>query len=158
MKPAAHFEALDVRAAVPGDESAIVTLWRVCNLVTDYNDPEHDFHFAHGKKNSEVLVGVNAADGSIVGTVMVGHDGHRGWMYYVAAEPSNRKQGIGRRMVEAAEQWLHTRGIPKVLLLIRETNTDVAQFYTHLGFETIPRVVMQKWLINPGSPPVASSA
>jgi len=138
------FDALTIRSAIPSDEAAIVTLWQACNLVTSYNDPTHDFHFARGKENSDVLVGSNA--GRIVGSVMVGHDGHRGWMYYVAADPDNRKQGIGKQMVQAAEQWLQNRGIVKVLLLIRETNTDVAQFYDHLGFETIPRIIMQKWL------------
>jgi ribosomal protein S18 acetylase RimI-like enzyme len=133
-----------VRSATANDETTVVALWRACNLVTSYNDPAHDFRFASGKENSDVLVGVN--EGRIVGTVMVGHDGHRGWMYYVAAHPDNRKQGIGKRMAEAAEQWLQSRGIVKVLLLIRETNTGVVDFYSHLGFEPVPRVVMQKWL------------
>jgi GNAT superfamily N-acetyltransferase len=117
------FPDLTIRSSTPSDEAAIVTLWRACNLVTSYNDPTHDFHFARGKQNSDVLVGSNA--GRIVGSVMVGHDGHRGWMYYVASDPDNRKHGIGKQMVQAAEQWLKGRGILKVLLLIRETNTDV---------------------------------
>jgi ribosomal protein S18 acetylase RimI-like enzyme len=84
---------------------------------------------------------------------MVGHDGHRGWMYYVASDPDNRKHGIEKQMVQAAEQWLKSGGILKVLLIIRETNTDVVQFYDHLGFETIPRVIMQKWLEPRGDAP-----
>jgi ribosomal protein S18 acetylase RimI-like enzyme len=113
--------------------------------VTSYNDPTHDFRFAHGKINSDVLVGI-ATNGSLVGSVMVGHDGHRGWVYYLAADPNYRKQGIGRCMTEAAEQWLKERGVVKVMLLVRETNTQVIDFYEHLGFETIPRVITQKWL------------
>ena len=62
------------------------------------------------------------------------------------AHPNYRKQGIGRCMTEAAEQWLKERGVGKVMLLVRETNTQVIDFYEHLGFETIPRVIMQKWL------------
>lgn len=49
-------------------------------------------------------------------------------------------------MTEAAEEWLKERGVVKVMLLVRETNTQVIDFYEHLGFETIPRVIMQKWL------------
>jgi ribosomal protein S18 acetylase RimI-like enzyme len=91
-----------------------------------------------------VLVAIHD-DGKLVGSV-VGHDGHRGRIYYVAADPNYRKQGIGRRMTEAAEQWLKERKVVKVMLLVRETNTQVVDFYKRLDFETIPRVIMQKWL------------
>lgn len=80
---------------------------------------------------------------------MVGHDGHRGWLYYVAAAPDMRGIGVGRRMVEAAQEWLRTRGVVKVQILVRETNADVVSFYERLGFETTPRVVMGKWLRDP---------
>lgn len=136
---------LTIRSANPDDEASIVALWQACGLVTNYNDPIQDFRFAHGKANSDVLVGVDA-EGKIVGSVMVGHDGHRGWIYYVAADPNYRKRGIGRRMTEAAEQRLKKYNIAKVMLLVRETNTQVVGFYEHLGFEAIPRVTMQKWL------------
>jgi ribosomal protein S18 acetylase RimI-like enzyme len=86
-------DMVTIRSATANDETAIVALWQACNLVTSYNDPAHDFRFASGKENSDVLVAVN--DGRIIGSVMVGHDGHRGWMYYVAADPRNRKRGLG---------------------------------------------------------------
>jgi ribosomal protein S18 acetylase RimI-like enzyme len=140
-------DTVTIRSATANDETALVALWRACNLVTSYNDPAHDFRFSRGKENSDVLVAVD--EGRIIGSVMVGHDGHRGWMYYVAAHPENRKQGIGKRMSDAAEQWLQNRGVVKVLLLIRETNTAVVDFYTHLGFELIPHVIMQRWLKPP---------
>jgi ribosomal protein S18 acetylase RimI-like enzyme len=49
-------------------------------------------------------------------------------------------------MVAAAEAWLEERGVAKVQLMVRETNTPVISFYERLGFESIPRTVMQKWL------------
>jgi len=58
----------------------------------------------------------------------------------------SRSKGVGRRMVQAAENWLRQRGIVKVQLLVRETNTKVVSFYEHLGFEVAPRVVMSRWL------------
>jgi hypothetical protein len=64
--------------------------------VTGYNDPALDFRFALAKTGSDILVGVDV-EGWIVGSVMVGHDGHRGWVYYVASCPRHRKQGIGRQ-------------------------------------------------------------
>src|ERR1700727_919367 len=87
-----------------------------------------------------------AEAGEVAGSVMVGHDGHRGWLYYVAARPSSRSKGVGRRMVQAAENWLRQRGIVKAQLLVRETNTKMVSFYEQLGFEVAPRVVMSKWL------------
>lgn len=136
---------LTIRSATADDEVSIVALWQACGLVISYNDPTQDFRFAHGKANSDVLVGIDT-EGKVVGSVMVGHDGHRGWMYYVAADPKYRKHGIGRRMTEAAEQWLKKHDIVKVMLLVRETNTQVVSFYERLGFENIPLVTMQKWL------------
>ncbi len=120
-------------------------MWHACGLVASYNDPAADFRFAKAAACSDVLVGTDGA-GRIRGSVMVGHDGHRGWLYYVAADPESRGAGIGRQMVQAAEDWLRQRGVVKVQLLVRETNTQVVSFYEHLGFETAPRVVMGKWL------------
>lgn len=77
---------------------------------------------------------------------MVGHDGHRGWLYYLASDPGSRGRGFGRQMVQAAEEWLRQRGVVKAQLLVRETNTKVVSFYEHLGFEVAPRTVMSKWL------------
>lgn len=136
---------LTIRSATAKDELQVAALWRASNLVTSYNDPGKDFRFARAKEGSDILVGLNA-EKAIVGSVMVGHDGHRGWIYYVASDPKHRNIGIGRLMVDAAEQWLKKKGVVKVMLLVRETNTQVVEFYKHLGFEAIPRVIMQKWL------------
>ncbi len=136
---------LTIRNAVRQDEDSVVALWRACGLVVAYNDPAADFRFALAGTSSEVLVGADET-GEIRGSVMVGHDGHRGWLYYVAAAPEARGTGAGRQMVAAAEAWLRQRGVVKVQLLVRETNTQVVSFYEHLGFEVAPRVVMSKWL------------
>jgi ribosomal protein S18 acetylase RimI-like enzyme len=139
---------LTIRHAVPEDEARVVALWRACDLVTSYNDPGADFRFAIAGACSAVLVGEDET-GRIGGSVMVGHDGHRGWLYYVASAPHARGSGIGRQMVQAAEHWLRQRRVVKAQLLVRETNTAVVAFYEHLGFETAPRVVMSKWLHEP---------
>lgn len=138
---------LEIRSAHADDEPGIAALWRACDLVASYNDPATDFRFAKAGPCSDVLVGQNS-DGDICGSVMVGHDGHRGWLYYVAADPASRGLGYGRQMVEAGEAWLRERGVVKVQLLVRETNTKVVAFYEHLGFEVAPRTVMTKWLIE----------
>jgi ribosomal protein S18 acetylase RimI-like enzyme len=139
---------LTIRQAVPEDEPSVVELWHLCDLVASHNDPAADFHFARAGACSDVLVGEDET-GCISGSVMVGHDGHRGWLYYVAAAPHSRGRGIGRQMVQAAEEWLRERAVVKAQLLVRETNNKVIPFYEHLGFEVAPRVIMSKWLCQP---------
>lgn len=136
---------MGTRVAVATDEAAVVALWRSCDLIVSYNDPGSDFQKAISVSCSDVLVLDDRSYG-IVGTVLVGYDGHRGWLYYVAASPLLQRTGIGRKMVEAAEEWLRDRGVAKAQLLVRETNTKVLGFYEHLGFECAPRVMMGKWL------------
>jgi ribosomal protein S18 acetylase RimI-like enzyme len=136
-----------VRGATAADQAPIVALWHSCGLVVSYNDPFTDFQFARGKENSDVLV-ARTANQEIVASVMVGHDGHRGWLYYVAVAPDYQGEGIGRLIVEAGEKWLAERGIAKVQLLVRGTNAAVVSFYERIGFETVPRTVMQKWLAS----------
>ena len=138
-------ETLSLRAATAGDESAVIALWRACGLVVSWNDPVADFRRALGRDNSDILIAADPS-GTIVGAAMVGHDGHRGWIYYLAADPHRRRQGIGRKLVAAAERWVADRGIPKLQLMIRETNTEVVRFYERVGFENAPRTIMQKWL------------
>jgi len=136
---------LTIRRAAPEDETNVVALWRSCDLVASYNDPGADFRFARAGACSDVLVGADDT-GRICGSVMVGHDGHRGWLYYVASAPDSRDSGIGRQMVQAAEDWLRQKGVVKAQLLVRETNTKVVSFYERLGYEVAPRVIMGKWL------------
>lgn len=140
--------SLSIRHAGPQDEDMVVGLWRACNLVANYNDPGADFRFATMGSNSAVLVAEDVA-GRICGSVMVGHDGHRGWLYYVASAPEVQGRGIGRAMVEAGERWLEKRGVPKVQLMVRHTNTTVVPFYEHLGYEDSPRIILSKWLTQP---------
>jgi len=134
---------VNIRSASAGDEGAVVALWHACGLTAPYNDPHADFRFALGKPGSDILL---AETDGIIGAVMVGHDGHRGWLWYVAVDPARQRQGIGRALVAAAELWLKQRGVPKVHLMVRETNEAVTAFYSRMGYDLMPRINMQKWL------------
>jgi ribosomal protein S18 acetylase RimI-like enzyme len=125
----------------------VVTLWQRCGLTMPYNDPDQDIDFARGKTGSDVLVGL--IEGEVIASVMVGHDGHRGWIYYVAVHPDRQGVGHGAAIVRAAEQWLAEKGVPKAMLMVRKTNKKAAGFYEALGYEEASSIVLQRWLITP---------
>jgi ribosomal protein S18 acetylase RimI-like enzyme len=91
-----------------------------------------------------VLVGRDGR--AIVATVLVGHDGHRGWIYYLAVDQDRRGKGYGRLMMDAAERWLRKHGIEKLQLLVRADNSHVKSFYQSLGYSEQERVIFAKWL------------
>jgi len=126
------------------DVAAVAALWQRCGLTRPWNDPTDDIAFARRGPNSAVLVG--RRDGSIVATVMVGHDGHRGWFYYLGVNPDQQGRGFGRAMTQAAEAWLTARGIAKAQLMVRADNDRVRAFYEALGYGEQQRVIFAKWL------------
>ena len=84
--------------------------------------------------------------GEVVGTVMAGYDGHRGWLYSVAVSPAHRKLGAGRQLVAHAEQALAGRGCLKINLQLLQSNAAVVAFYASMGYAVEPRVNMGKLL------------
>jgi len=94
--------------------------------------------------NSTILIGRH--ENSIVATALVGHDGHRGWVYYVAVDPEQQRQDFGRAIMMAAEDWLRGTGVEKIMLMVRPDNTNVRAFYDRLGYETQERLIYAKWL------------
>ena len=88
-------------------------------------------------------------DGALAGTVMVGDDGHRGWVYYLAVAEGQRGAGLGRALMAAAEAWLAARGVPRLNLMVREGNAAVLGFYAALGYRTSGVAVLQKDLSPP---------
>lgn len=126
------------------DENAVVALWQDCGLTRPWNPPSADIALLRGSGHGEILVATQGD--SIIGSVMVGHDGHRGWVYYLAIALSHRRCGVGSRLMHAAETWLRERGIRKVELMIRDTNADVTAFYARLGYGREPVTVMSRWL------------
>lgn len=133
-----------IRAAGDGDIEAVDALWRACGLWRPWNDPVKDIAFCRDSADAELFVA--ELDGILVGTVMCGHDGHRGWLYYLAVDPAQQRQGLGRRLVRHAEGWLHRRGAPKVQLMIRTGNRAIEAFYETLGYEVSGVFVMERFL------------
>jgi ribosomal protein S18 acetylase RimI-like enzyme len=136
--------SLTIASIDDADIEAVVALWQRCGLTRPWNDPHADIALARRRDNSTVLVG--RAGDAIVATAMVGHDGHRGWVYYVAVDPGRRTRGFGRMIMGAAEDWLRQAGILKLQLLVRRENAQAGAFYASLGFAESSSVMFAKWL------------
>jgi ribosomal protein S18 acetylase RimI-like enzyme len=137
-------DAMRIRDLSSADVSAAVALWHDAGLTRPWNPPALDLHRALDGPASTVLGAF--ADGRLVGTVMVGHDGHRGWIYYLAVNETHRGAGLGRQLMAAAETWLREHEVVKVQLMVRAENTAVLAFYDHLGYEDSTVLVRSKWL------------
>ncbi len=135
--------AFGIRAFHPDDTDAVVALWEDAGLTRPWNDPRADIERKLAVQPELFLVAEESVDdpGSavhearIVGSVMGGYDGHRGWLYYLASASDRRGAGIGRALVAEAERLLRAMGCPKVQLMVRPGNEQVLGFYDALGYE-----------------------
>ena len=128
----------------PHLHDAAVALWHAAGLTRPWNDPHADLARALGGPSSTVLAALD--DGALVGTVMLGHDGHRGWVYYLAVEPAARRRGVATALVRAGERWLVERDIPKLQLMVRRGNDDALALYAALGYEVVDVTVVGRRL------------
>jgi len=135
---------LAIAPITDADVESVVALWQRCGLTRPWNDPTSEIAFARRGQNATILIG--RADGALVATAMVGHDGHRGWVYYVAVDPDLQRRDFGRAIMAAAEDWLRGQGVEKVMLMVRPDNTKVHAFYDRLGYDVQERVIYAKWL------------
>jgi ribosomal protein S18 acetylase RimI-like enzyme len=114
-------------------KDAVIDLWRKCSLIVGRNDPAEDIQ----KKIDfqPKLFFVALLNGRVIGSVMVGYEGHRGWLNYLAVLPDHQKRGYGRALVEKAVDELNKLGCLKVNLQVRRSNVSAVEFYRHLGFK-----------------------
>ena len=136
---------LVLRSLVDSDVDQVLALWERVGLTRPWNDPRADIARARAVWPDLLLV---ADDDGVVGTVMAGYDGHRGWLYYLATDPSRRGEGIGSALVSEAERRLAELGCPKVQLMVRADNTPVLAFYDERGYETSDVRVSGRRLIS----------
>ena len=131
-----------IREIDDADVADVVELWHASGISRPWNDPLKDIAFARRSPQSVVLVGEIGQ--RIVATAMVGEDGHRGWVYYVATHPNLQRRGLAREMMQAAETWLIGRGIWRMQLLVRAENAEARAFYEKLGFGDTKTICFQK--------------
>lgn len=137
---------MPIRPYAPADRAAVLALWETCGLTRPWNPPEGDLDRALEGPSSTILVAEK--DGSVQGSVMVGDDGHRGWVYYLSVQPTLQKSGLGQALMTAAEDWLRARGVRKIELMVRTTNDAVLGFYDAIGYGQEPVTVLSRWLIE----------
>lgn len=137
--------ALTVASIEDSDIPEVTRLWQRCGLTREWNDPAGDIALARKESNATVLLGRDG-DGALIASLLVGHDGHRGWVYYVSVDPDHRLKDFGRQIMTAAEDWLRARGIMKLQLMVRGDNAKVHAFYESLGYYDQKRVTFAKWL------------
>ena len=138
-------ELLSIRSFEARDEPAVITLWRE---VFGYTEPRNDPPAVIRQKltHPDDLFLVATQGSGVVGTVMGGYDGHRGWMYALAVTPDRRAQGVGSDLVRELERRLTGLGCSKLNLQIHDGNADVVRFYESLGFRSEARISMGKLL------------
>lgn len=122
---------LTIRPFAQSDEDAVVALWQDCGLTRPWNDPRKDITRKLRVQPEMFLVAV--LDGELIGSVMAGYDGHRGWVNYLAVAPGHQCQGFGRQLMSEAERLLHQAGCPKLNLQVRHDNAAAIAFYQRLG-------------------------
>ena len=133
-----------VREFQPEDEDAVVSLWERCGLTRPWNDPHKDIGRKLRVRPDLFLVGVLGEE--IVACVMAGYEGHRGWLNYLAVDPTRQREGLGRTMVAEAGARLRASGCPRVNLQIRASNKSAIAFYERIGYSIDDVVSMGKRL------------
>lgn len=140
-----------IRVFTRPDTEAVVNLWRAAGLTRPWNDPHLDIE-RKLRVQPELFLVAATDDGDIVGSVMAGCDGHRGWLYYLASDPARRREGIARSLVQEAERLMTAMGCPKIQLMVRAENEAVLGFYDAIGYERFGVLTTGKRLIADSQP------
>ncbi len=132
----------DLGTLIEAEIPAAVALWHAAGLTRPWNDPDADARRALAAPAATIFAA--RIDGVLVGTAMAGHDGHRGWVYYLAVAAEHRGGGLARQLMAAAEAWCADLGMPRLNLMVRAGNDPVIGLYHRLGYRTSDVVVLQK--------------
>ncbi len=136
-----------IRPYRESDKNGVTVLWNEAFPDNSpWNVPGDDI--ARKLKVQRELFLVAEKGGKIVGSAMAGFDGHRGWVYYVAVINKIRRQGVGRKLMQAVEKGLAQIGCTKLNLQVRSSNLDVVEFYKKLGYGVEDRISMAKRLTD----------
>jgi ribosomal protein S18 acetylase RimI-like enzyme len=136
---------MEIRPFRPGDQQAVIDLWKeIFNYPTPHNDPALVIRLKLQVQPDLFLVAIE--NQTVVGTVLGGYDGHRGWIYSLAVAPHSRRRGIATALVQGMEHLLRQLHCPKINLQVLAENAEVIAFYKHLGYAVEQRISLGKIL------------
>ena len=138
-----------IRPFGEGDTDAVIQLWQDCGLTRPWNDPRKDIARKLTTQPELFLVATDGDEnaGEVIATAMVGFDGHRGWISYLAVALDRRGEGHARALMAEAERVLVELGCPKLMLMVRAENTAVIDMDEQLGYALEPTRLLGKRLI-----------
>ncbi len=139
---------MEIRLFEETDAGGVIALWTsVFAYSAPHNDPARVIRDKLAVQRELFIVAL--LDGVVVGTVMGGYDGHRGWIYSLAVDPRVRRRGVGTALTRPIEQALTQRGCPKINLQVLASNAGTVAFYQKLDYAVEERVSMGKLLAPP---------
>ena len=131
------------------DEKDVIDMWVKCNLVFPHNNPHKDIQ-RKLKVNPEWFL-IGTLNNKIIASCMVGYEGHRGWINYLAVLPEYQRLGYAALIMDEAERILKSVGAPKVNLQVRTSNTGVIEFYEKIGY-SVENVASMGKRLEPDEP------
>ena len=137
---------MQIRPYQDRDQEQLIDLWRTCNLIAPVNDPVRDIE-RKSKVNPEWFL-VGLIDDTVMASCMLGYNGHRAEVNYLAVHPDHQRKGYAKDMMLHTEELLLEVGCPKINLMIRNTNLQVKAFYESLGYVDNNCVTLGKRLID----------
>ena len=136
---------MKIRPYADADQPQVVALWQACELTRPWNDPVKDILRKQQVRPEWFLVG--ELDGRVIASVMLGYEGHRGWMNYLAVAPKHQSRGYAHALIAKGEALLLAAGCPKISLQVRSSNARVIAFYQSLGYGQDEVISLGKRLI-----------
>ncbi len=128
------------------DKEAVIELWKeIFGYDSAHNDPLTSIN-RKLKVDDNLFFVAESDEKKVVGTIMAGYDGHRGWIYSMAVDPDYRKKSIGSLLLKHAENELKKLDCPKINLQVITSNNEVIDFYKKNGYSVEERISMGKKL------------
>ena len=130
---------IEIRELTASDYVAVIELWRTASGVVLRDADERAPLTAYLARNRGLSF--VAVDGDhLIGAVLCGTDGRRGYLQHLAVAPPHRRRGIGRQLASACVTALANRGIDKCHLMVLTANADAAAFWTNIGWIARPEI------------------
>ena len=140
------FKPMQISEFTDDQSDYVIALWEKCGLTRSWNNPEKDIARKNTDQNGKFLIG--QIDGVLMASIMVGYDGHRGSINYLAVDPDHLGAGYGKILLAEAERLLISVGCPKINFCVRTDNDKVVEFYQKLGYAIEPVHLLGKRLIK----------